>query len=320
LTQKIPNIYFSIEKGFTPGIRSTMNIFTNMFYLLLWIARGIRVFALIGRSGSGKSFRALLIAQKYKIELLIDDGLLIRDQKIIAGRSAKKERAYLSAIKTALFTHDDHCRDVMHALQHQKFKRILLIGTSARMVKRIAKRLDLPQPSRIISIEEIATEEEIKLALKSRKIEGKHIIPVPAIEIKQNYPHLIYESIKIFLGKRVFRKKGQNVFEKTVVRPEFSKRGRLEISELALSQMVIHCVNEFDPGVKIEKVLIKKELEGHSICLHLRVLFGTQLSHSIPDLQKYILGSIETFAGIHLKKVDILIAKIEKLPARFGSE
>ena len=54
--------------------------------------RGVTVFALVGRSGTGKSFRAKLVAQKFGIDLIIDDGLLIRDQKIIAGRSAKREK------------------------------------------------------------------------------------------------------------------------------------------------------------------------------------------------------------------------------------
>lgn len=289
-----------------------MNIAINLYHHLLWLLRGVQVFALIGRSGSGKSFRARLIAEKYKIELIIDDGLLIRDQKIIAGTSAKKEKAYLTAIKTALFTGEEHRKDIIRALQREKFKRILILGTSAGMVNRICKQVDLPQPSRVITIEEIATEDEIRLAMKARKTEGKHIIPVPAIEVKQNYPHLILETIKIFFERRFFRRRKQNVFEKTVVRPEFSKRGKLEISEAAMGQMVIHCVSEYDPELKIEKVLVKKELDGYSLALHLRVPYGKQISHSIPDLQKYVSSNIEGFSGVSLHKVDILISKIEK--------
>ena len=279
---------------------------------MLWFARGVKVFALVGRSGSGKSFRAMLLADKHKIDLIIDDGLLIRGQKIIAGRSAKREKAYLTAIKTALFSNPDHQKEVMRALTHEKFKRILIIGTSRGMVERIAARLDLPAPGRIITIEDIATQDEIKQAMKTRKTEGKHIIPVPAIEIKRNYPHLIYETIKIFFERRFFRKETRNTFEKTVVQPEFSKRGKLEIAEAALSQMVLHCVGEFDPSLRIDKVLVKKEINGDSVCLHLCVPFGKQLSHSIPDLQRYVRENIESYSGIQLNRVDILIAKIEK--------
>ena len=67
-----------------------------------WLIKGIAVYALVGESGTGKSFRAKLLTQKYGIELLIDDGLLIRDDKILAGHSAKKEKTFLGAVKIAV--------------------------------------------------------------------------------------------------------------------------------------------------------------------------------------------------------------------------
>ena len=45
------------------------------------------------------------------------------------------------------------------------------------------------------------------------------------------------------------------MLEKSIVQPEFSKKGRVEISEAALTQMVMHCVAECDPEVKIKKIL-----------------------------------------------------------------
>ena len=44
---------------------------------------GIKVFALVGRSGTGKSHHSKLLAQKYHIDLIIDDGLLIKGDKIV---------------------------------------------------------------------------------------------------------------------------------------------------------------------------------------------------------------------------------------------
>ena len=46
--------------------------------------KGITVYALVGESGTGKSFRAKLLAQKYGLEAIIDDGLLIKEDKILA--------------------------------------------------------------------------------------------------------------------------------------------------------------------------------------------------------------------------------------------
>ena len=154
------------------------------------------VMALVGKSGTGKSFRAQLLAQDYDIDLIIDDGLLIHDQSILTGRSAKRESGSITAIKTALFHDPKHAEQARRAIDKGAFGRILILGTSRRMIERIAERLGLPQPARIVEIEEIATEEEIEIARRSRQRDNRHIIPVPEIEVKRTYPHIIIDSIK----------------------------------------------------------------------------------------------------------------------------
>jgi len=119
---------------------------------LIWLIKGIKVYALVGKPGTGKSFRAKLVAQKYGIELILDDGLLIRDQKILAGKSAKKEKTFLGAVKTSLLDEQSHRTDIYKALQKQKFKRILIIATSDRMPNKIALRLGLPAPTKFFRI------------------------------------------------------------------------------------------------------------------------------------------------------------------------
>ena len=141
----------------------------------------VKTFALVGRSGTGKSFRAQLVADKYHIPLIIDDGLLIRNDKIIAGKSAKQESNFLTAVKRALFQETDHYNEVMNALQTERFRKILIIGTSEKMAAKIALRLNLPEPSQIIRIEDIATKDEIDTAMRIRYSEGKHVIPVPPL-------------------------------------------------------------------------------------------------------------------------------------------
>ena len=199
------------------------------FHHLIWLLKGVQIYALVGESGTGKSFRARLIAVKYGINLIIDDGLLIKDEQIIAGKSAKKEKVYLTAIKTALFDEDTHKQEVVRTLERENFKRLLIIGTSEGMVTKIAKRLNLPHPSKMIKIEDIATQKDIEIARKSRHTEGKHVIPVPALEIKRNYPHIFYDSVRVFFkNRRVLRNKNK-FYEKAVVRPEFAKRGQIAI-------------------------------------------------------------------------------------------
>lgn len=283
----------------------------SIFKQFLFLIRGVKSYALVGPSGTGKSFRAKLVAQKYGIELIIDDGLLIRGDQILAGRSAKKDPTYLGAVKTALFDDREHREQVARALQREKFRKILVIGTSERMVQKICERLQLPHPVKVIKIEEIATKTEIEKAVQSRKVEGKHVIPVPALEVKRSYPSIFYDSVRVFL-RRSFGVGATlpKLYEKSVVRPEYARRGRVAISEAALSQMVVHCVSEFDPNVRIMRLAIRNDTQGYRITIMLEVPFGTKLPSKVRALQEYIVDSIEKFTGILVAEVNIVIDRL----------
>jgi hypothetical protein len=278
---------------------------------LIFLLRGVTVYALVGPSGTGKSFRAKLISQKYGIDYIIDDGVLIYDNKIVAGKSAKKEKAYLAAIKTALFDNPDHRQEVQHFLEKARFKRILIIGTSDAMVKKIAKRLNLPPPARIIHIEDVASKDDIEKAKHSRSTEGKHVIPVPSIEIRRNMPHIFYEGIKVFLENRILFRNKSKVFEKAVVRPEFSQRGRVSISETALTQMVLHCVDEYSPAIKVNKITVISDGKGYKLHMDIGVPYGVELAGNIHRLQDYIIENIERYTGILIEGLDLTINNIE---------
>ncbi len=281
---------------------------------LFWMLRGVRVFALVGESGTGKSFRAKLVAQKFGIDMIIDDGLLISGDAIVAGKSAKREKLYMAAVKTALFHEKAHRDEVARVLQRSRWKKILLIGTSEKMVKKIAERLQIPYPAKIIKIEDIASREEIDTAIRARKVEGKHVIPVPAIEIKRSYPRIFYDSIRVFLQRNVAQGglSTPKLYEKSVVRPEFSKRGRVAISEAALSQMVIHCIDEFDDSIRIQKITIRSDSQGYRLTVVIEVPFGSQLSGRIHNLQQYIIDNIERFTGILIEEVNLVIDRFSK--------
>lgn len=283
----------------------------RLFRALLWLLKGVKVYALVGSTGTGKSFRAKLVAQKYGIEMIIDDGLLIRGDQLVAGKSAKKEAMYLGAVKTALFHEKSHRDEVAKALQREKFRKILVIGTSEKMVSRICDRLQIPPPFKIIKIEDIATKEEIEKAMQSRQIEGKHVIPVPALEIRRNYPSIFYDSVRVFL-KRSFGAGATlpKIYEKAVVRPEYTRRGRVAISEAALSQMVVHCVDEYDSSVKVKRLAIREDSQGYRITVVLEVPFGTKLASNAHALQEYIMDNIERFSGILVAEVNIIIDRL----------
>ena len=204
-----------------------MKLFLDLTRRFPWLARRRRVFALVGRSGTGKSFKARQVARRFRAEFIIDDGLLIRGQKIVAGKSAKREKGILTAIKTAVFANAAHIEEVRQGMAAHPAGRVLIIGTSRKMVLRIARTLDLLPIHRTVTIEEVSTRAEITLALRIRAEQGKHIIPVPGVEIKRNYPHIFFESVKILLkSPKGLRKSEAEIVEKTVVRPEYGKARR----------------------------------------------------------------------------------------------
>ena len=278
--------------------------------------KGITVYALVGKSGTGKSFRAKLLAEKIGIPYVIDDGLLIHGETILAGRSAKQERLYITAIKTALFADPKQQKKVIKIIQEKKIKKILLLGTSNGMVNRLAQRLELPPISQIIRIEEIASQKDIEDAIKSRFEDGKHVIPVPAIEVKRDYAQILSDSIRIFFKgeKRQDGVKKSHFFEKSIVQPDFhnsrKSAGKVTISEAALTQMIFHCIDEYDDDVQVNKVKILIGRDGYSINLMVVVPYGKTLTSDLEKLRKYIQDTIQKYTGIIVETLEISVDKI----------
>lgn len=300
----------------TPLMDGPMDTVRNIKVMLMpFKSRGRKspkVYALVGPSGTGKSFRARLVAEKYEIDLIVDDGILIRESHIIAGRSSKRERNKVTAIKRAIFEDEENAREIREALRQEKFKSILLIGTSEKMVGRIAEQLELPYPGQIIYIEDVATEDDIRRAQDVRRTEDKHVIPVPMLEVRKDPSHRVLDSVKLFLRTRSRWLTRDKVVEKTIVQPPFSNRGRLSISEAALSQMVFHCVQEYGKQISVSKIHTDKAADGFRIKVKLSLPYGMVIPDILSGLQLYIIQNVERFSGIHVQYLDLTVVRVEK--------
>lgn len=265
-----------------------------------------KVYALIGRSGTGKSFRAQYVASKYRIPLIIDDGLLIKGNTLLAGKSAKQELNFVTAVKRALFQDEDQLNETVNALKKEKFRRILILGTSEKMVSKIASTLGLQPVSKIIKIEDIATKEEIETAMRVRYTEGKHVIPVPPLQITRSYHSIVYDSIKVGLknGFRLFSRNKSDYSEKTLVKPEFTKLEENAISGAAIKQMIAQCLYEYENSVKIGNLSYTVDKDGYSITTVLRMP-TSKTRQQITELEEYIAESLERYGGMLIKKVSI---------------
>ena len=112
----------------------------------------MEVYALVGSSGTGKSHRAMTVAYENGIEVVIDDGLLIKDGCKLAGKSAKREATTFAAVKRAIFYDPEHAKEIKECLAKLKPTKILVLGTSLHMIEHITAALELPEPMRVIKL------------------------------------------------------------------------------------------------------------------------------------------------------------------------
>ena len=270
----------------------------------------MQTFGFVGASGTGKSYRSLYVAQKYNIKYIIDDGLLIDSKHVIAGRSAKREQTKVASIRRALFTEQSHCEEVKKAIEEESPDKLLILGTSEKMINHIADVLEVGPISDMIYIEEIATEEEITLAQKIRREQGKHVIPVPTFEIEKDFSGYFIDTLKIFLK---YGKSQQDTFktEKTVVRPTFSYMGQYHISNHVFtslakfeSEKIAHVVNHI-------KTTVFSHEDGVVLNVELNVDLKQRMEITAKNVQKAVKESIEGYTSVNVIKVNVIIKTVE---------
>ena len=293
----------------------------------------MEVYALIGASGTGKSHNANSVLEEYGIELMIDDGLLIKDGKKMAGTSAKAEETTVAAVKRAIFHDPMHAAEVRERIAHLQPKKILILGTSEKMIDKITAALNLPPVKNKIFIQDIVTPEQIELAQSMRR-EGKHVIPLPSIEVKKDMPNYWIDSIWGFVtqknkdkskGKEKSKGKSKgkdkekdsdndksrvSSEDKCIVRPRFSQMGRLTISENAIEQIVRHNLqiqNEFDGSAKIH---VDMNEFGVSIYCEMKIKFGIPMQPAIEQFQINTIRDLDEMTNLSVGRIDVRIIGI----------
>ena len=264
------------------------------------------VYGLVGVSGSGKSHRAAFVADKHNIPLILDDGLLIYKGRVLAGKSAKRDQKKIQAIRTAILLEEDHLNEIIEALDKVNEDKILVLGTSMKMIERIVDNLKLNGIDRTIKIDEIANEEEIKKAIQTRKNEGKHVIPVPKIEVKSRFPGYFLHSLELFFGKG----KGSIKKEKTIVRPKFSYFGNLVIYNNVLKDIISYELSKEKENLDIKSIQIEKD--DNEICVNIEIVlkYGIEIENYIIELQNRLNISIENFTGLFLDNLNFYISSL----------
>ena len=270
----------------------------------------MEIYALIGPSGTGKSHRAAVVANQLEAEAIIDDGLLIQGNQIIAGSSAKRQSTRIGAVKAALFMDDNRAEEIKAALAKLSPTRVLILGTSARMVNRIASRLGLPAPQRIVNIEEYASEKEIRQAKYVRDQLGKHVIPAPTLEVKKGFPGTLVEPLHVFLKKKA-PLGAQEWLEQSIVRPTFSPNGKFTIAERAIITIAGYATRSVAGVISSGRIIVNSEQEGViTIDISPTIAYGLPAHQVAAELQRQIALTVEKSTGLQVRKVNVLVKQL----------
>ena len=275
----------------------------------------MQVYAFVGKTGTGKSYNALKVAKSYDIKYIIDDAILIKETKVVAGRSAKTEASKIASVKAAIFFYEDRKKEMMDAIKKEKIEKILILGTSDEMVQKIAGNLELGPIFKTIYIEDVATPEKIEEARKSRFEEGKHVVPVPTFEIKKQFSGYFIDPLRMF---DIFRRESSNLYEaesseKTIIRPTYSYIGKFRISDNVMRDLVTYTVEQIRGIGIVQKVFTEKYIDGMKIEVDIQVIFGYNIPNISKEVKEAIIHSIDTMTGINLFGIDINVTSIIKI-------
>ena len=275
---------------------------------MLFDTHKMKVYAFVGPSGTRKSYRAQMVANERGINYIIDDGLLISGNEVLAGISAKKAPTKIETVRNALFQNEDRKKEIQTVIKKKKPESILILGTSDEMVSRIASNLGFPPVSETIYITDVATEEEMATARNVRVTQGKHVIPVPTFAIKKDFSGYLLDPLQIF--KSTGKGNVPYVSEKSIIRPTFSYMGNFKISDTVFKQ-IIDCVADKTKGVnKIYRTIVKKHEgfnDGIYIYIEVIIEFGYNINETMLLLKKKIIREIENLTAMNVLSMEIIV-------------
>ena len=264
----------------------------------------MKVYAFVGPSGTGKSYRAQMVAGEKNTHFIIDDGLLIKDNEVVAGESAKKASTKVATVKHALFYEEKEKEEIIKAIKRYNPESILILGTSDGMVQKIAENLGLPEISETVYITDVATEQEMETARRIRVTEGKHVIPVPTFQIKKDFSGYLLDPLQIFKSKG----KGQKPYisEKSIIRPTFSYLGKFTISDLVFRQILEYLATQTPAIYKILKTRVENYGDGAKLYLEVTIMYGYNVVDGIRTFKEKARKEIEKLTAMNVVELDVV--------------
>ena len=264
--------------------------------------------------GTGK--RAQKIAYDNNIETIIDDGLLIKGSRVIEGVSAKTAKTKVQTVKAALFSTEKEQERIRNSIKKERIKSILILGTSDEMVKRIQENLKLPKIEKTIYIQDVSTKEEMEEAVRIRRTEGKHIVPVPTFEIKKDFSGILLDPFQILKRGRKKNKKNKKEnagVERSVIRPAFSYFGKYTIKDKVFKDIIRLVWDRIKGITEISTIRIDKAQNSNDIeiSMNMEIAYGYNISEMAEEMKIQAKKELEYMTSVNISMVNVKIVKIE---------
>ncbi|MHB1505118.1 MAG: Asp23/Gls24 family envelope stress response protein [Sulfobacillus sp.] len=271
----------------------------------------MQVLGLIGASGTGKSHRASLVAIERGYEAIVDDGLLIKEGKILAGQSAKRAASKIQAIRRAIFTDSGHAREVRETISRHQISHLLVLGTSRSMVSRICAVLELPEPIEWIRIEQLANPAQIRLARQMRTQHGRHVIPAPTVEVRKTFSGYLVDPLHFIMrNNKAPHGKDQMVIEKSVVRPTWSYLGRFTVDDTVIADIASRAAAGVSGVAGIRRAGVESWQPGVRITLELTVVFGSHIPTLLEAVRRRVETIVEQMTALKVLTVVAVVRRV----------
>ena len=168
----------------------------------------------------------------------------------------------------------------------------------------------MPSIQKIIHIEDIATRSEIEEARFHRLKEGKHIIPVPTIELKPHFSGYLIDPIQSFFKRS--RTKRRRLGEKSIVRPIFSYYGKLVIDDSAIRSIVWSVIGGKSFVHKVGAIKVSHRYEGEEdrgldISCEITLSYGNHIPTLIEQTQNKVCEAVEFMTGMIVNSINIAV-------------
>lgn len=265
----------------------------------------MEVYALVGPSGTGKSHHAMLVAHEYRIDLIVDDGLLIAGGKIVAGRSAKREQTRLAAVRRAIFADEGDAAAARETLARLSPERVLILGTSQQMIERIRTNLDLPPVVKTISIEQVSSPAQIRRALRARRERGRHVIPAPTLEVKKTFSGYLIDPLKLFIRSKN-GSEAEMFYEKSVVRPTYSSLGRFYINDVVVIAIAARACRDVEGVRRPGRVTLETQNTGVIVNIDVTIKYGFHVVEVMTQVQRAVRDMIEHMTALNVLAVNVV--------------